>query len=377
MAWGGNHFSPLLLMYRQAEGFSAVEANLSFAVYIVGLVPGLMLAGPLSDRHGRRPLIRMGLLLGVVASAVLASGADHVVVLCAGRLVSGVSVAIAMAAGSSWLKELSAPPYDETAEARTGARRASMTITAGFAGGAGVSGVLAQWGPWPTVFPYLVHIALVGAAAAALAGAPREPGPAAARGPLLADLRIPLTSRRRFLRVIVPMAPWVFACPAMAYVIAPALVEDRVGGGALAFATVLTVLTLVAGVAVQSVFRPVSRLTGGREMLAGLLLVVAGVGALVGTAATLSPALAVPTAVLLGAGYGLCLVSGLAEVQAMADPHDLAGLTAVYYSLTYLGFVLPVVLSALVVFASYIVMLTLVGTVCVCCCLLIARSLRC
>ncbi|MDQ1562697.1 MAG: hypothetical protein QOE85_2038, partial [Actinomycetota bacterium] len=42
-AWGGNHFTPLLLLYRQVEGYSAVEVDLFLAFYIVGVIPGLLL----------------------------------------------------------------------------------------------------------------------------------------------------------------------------------------------------------------------------------------------------------------------------------------------------------------------------------------------
>ena len=58
-------------------------------------------------------------------------------------------------------------------------------------------------------------------------------------------------------------------------------------------------------------------------------------------------------AATLGAGYGFCLVSGLLEVQRLARPGDLAGLTAIYYSLTYVGFAIPIVLAELVRIASY------------------------
>jgi hypothetical protein len=40
-------------------------------------------------------------------------------------------------------------------------------------------------------------------------------------------------------------------------------------------------------------------------------------------------------------------VTGLQEVQRIAGPDDLAGLTAVYYSLSYLGFFVPAVLASL------------------------------
>jgi hypothetical protein len=39
-AWGGNHFSPLLLLYRQVDGYTAVEVSLFFACSIVGLIRG-------------------------------------------------------------------------------------------------------------------------------------------------------------------------------------------------------------------------------------------------------------------------------------------------------------------------------------------------
>lgn len=41
---------------------------------------------------------------------------------------------------------------------------------------------------------------------------------------------------------------------------------------------------------------------------------------------------------LMGMGYGLALVAGLSEVQRIVQADDLAGLTAVYYSVAYLAF---------------------------------------
>jgi len=52
-----------------------------------------------------------------------------------------------------------------------------------------------------------------------------------------------------------------------------------------------------------------------------------------------------PSSIVLGMGYGLCLVAGLVEVQRLAHPEALAGLTAIYYVLTYIGFAAPYVLA--------------------------------
>src|SRR5205085_1796370 len=107
MAWGGNHFTPLLLMYRQVDGYSAVEVDLFLAFYVLGLVPGFLVAGPVSDRVGRKPVAAYGLLLSVVASAILALGDTSAALMCIGRLVAGAGVACAMVVGTSWIEERS------------------------------------------------------------------------------------------------------------------------------------------------------------------------------------------------------------------------------------------------------------------------------
>ncbi|WP_182906906.1 hypothetical protein [Microbispora sp. H13382] len=90
-----------------------------------------------------------------VASLVLCFGGQSAWPIYAGRLITGFAVGIAMAVGSSWVKELSAG-----ADGGLAARRAALCQTAGFGLGAGVAGVLAQWGPWPMVAPYVVHLLL-------------------------------------------------------------------------------------------------------------------------------------------------------------------------------------------------------------------------
>ena len=88
------------------------------------------------------------------------------------------------------------------------------------------------------------------------------------------------------------------------------------------------------------------------------------------------PLLGVPIAAVLGAGYGLCLVSGLTEVQRMARPDDLAGITAVYYSVTYVGFVFPVVLAALAPLAPEPVLLLVLAGLAAACLGIVAVRIR-
>jgi len=71
--WGGNQFTPLLLLYRRDGGYSAVTVDLFLGAYVIGLVPGLLLAGALSDRHGRKPMMVAGTSLSLLASVTRAA----------------------------------------------------------------------------------------------------------------------------------------------------------------------------------------------------------------------------------------------------------------------------------------------------------------
>jgi len=371
MAWGGNHFTPLLHMYEDIGGYAPWQANLLLGTYVGGLVPGLLIAAAISDRHGRKPVMLAGLGAAAMGSALLACGLESMWVLCAGRVFAGLSVGVAMSVGTSWIKELSQPPFDLRAGAVAGARRPSLTLTLGFALGAGVTGCLAQWAPVPWVTPYAVHLVLCVPALAALLTAPESrrgsAGAEGARGAWWRDLRVPSAGHRRFLRVIVPAAPWVFAAAGVAYAIVPAVVQDDLGEWTTLYATVLTVVTLGTGAVVQNIVPLINRWTRGRAIVVGLTLMVAGMVLAVVASRLGDPAFGFVVAVVLGAAYGICVIAGLIQVQATATPQDLAGMTGLYYSLTYAGFLLPTLLAALLPVAPYDVSLVVVALACLAC----------
>jgi MFS family permease len=172
------------------------------------------------------------------------------------------------------------------------------------------------------------------------------------------------------------MAPWVFTAPALAFVVGPALVARQVGPYTVGFASLAAVVALTFGAAVQPLVPRIARLTGERQAVVGLLIATGGTAILAVNAQLGSPGLAVAAAALLGVAYGICIVAGLVEVQAMADPHSLAGLTGIYYSLTYLGFTLPVILAELVHFAPYQYLLAAVAAVCLACAVIVGHNLK-
>lgn len=363
IAWGGNEFTPLLVMYRNSGGFSALTVDVLLFTYVLGIVPALLIGGPLSDRFGRRPLMLPAPVLAAVGSLILAAGANSAVALGVGRVFSGLALGLAMAVGGSWIKELSSPPWGDGG---AGARRAAMSLTAGFGLGAGVAGALAQWGPAPAVLPYAVNVVMALVAAALLRAAPETRGRSASGRPWWTDLAVPAASHRRFLFVVVPIAPWVFGAGASAYAVLPALMSERAAAAPIAFSALMCVVTLGVGFTVQHLCR--NLVNGGRAgAILALGLVAAGMGLAGWAAAGPTVGAALVAAAVLGAGYGMALLVGLQEIQRIAGPDDLAGLTAVFYSLSYLGFAVPAVLAFLAPAVSYPVMFgfgALVAVVC-------------
>ncbi len=368
LAWGGNHFTPLLHVYETIGHYAPWQANLLLGMYVFGLIPGLLIAAALSDRHGRKGVFLFGMVATVVGSVLLACGLDSFPLLCLGRVLAGIGVGVAMSVGTSWMKELSAPPFDLTASAVAGARRPSLTLTTGFALGAGVTGILAQYAPGPALLPYLVHLGLSLAALVVACFAPEtRTDRAPAEGPWWRDLRVPAAGHRRFARVVVPASPWVFGAAGIAYAILPASVEHHLGDSTTLYATVLTVVTLGTGAVVQTITPRWTWVGRSRAVVIAMTAMSAGILAAVIAAALQSPVLGIAVAAFLGGAYGLLVIAGLIQVQRIATAADLAGLTGVYYALAYLGFLLPTVLAALLPVMSYPVSLTVVFAVCLVC----------
>ncbi len=356
VGWGANQFSAMILAYRQHVGLSTATTEAIFGIYALGLIPALLVSGPVADRWGRGRVAWPAAATSVVATAVLMLGAHSVGLLFVGRFLAGVASGAMFAAGTAWVKELSVAPYDPGGSEQSGARRAAVALSLGFGLGPIVAGLLAQWGPDPLVLPYVPHLVVMTASLLLLSGTPETVADAARRW---AGPGRPTGERHATSPILVssgsssPSHRGCFAAPAIAFAFLPGAIGNHPRGDTVAFASAVAFATAAIGVLVQPVGRPLNAKTDGRGPAGGLALLVAGL--LVGVLATASenPLLVLVAALLLGGAYGLCLVSGLLEVQRIARPDDLASLTAVYYAFTYVGFAAPIVLAELAPVASY------------------------
>ncbi len=342
VGWGSNQITPMLLVYERTLSLSTGTVEAMFGVYALGLIPGLLVAGPVSDARGRRVAVIPAAALSLVATVALAGGGHTLWLLFLGRFLAGVSSGTAFGAATAWVRELSRPPFEDAGD-HVAARRAAVAMTLGFALGPLVAGVLAQWAPLPLVVPYLPHLLLMVVVLVAIG---RSPETVTTRHRPGLARRVPAFERSRFRRVVAPMAPWVFAAPAVAFALLPSVVGAARATDGTAVVAVIAALCALAAVAVTPLARRLdARARRSRAAPIGLTVLAAGLGLGAAAAATDRLWLLFPCTVVLGASYGLCLVAGLVQVQRLAPADGLARLTAVFYVLTYVGFAVPYVLA--------------------------------
>lgn len=344
VAAGTNVPTPLLLVYQQRLGLSAEVLTALFGCYAAGLVPALLLAGGLSDRLGRRRVAIPGIVLSGLASLAFAAAGDSLSLLFTARFLQGVVSGVVFSVGSAWVGELSLASGDAA-----GGRRAAFAMTAGFSLGPLTSGLLGEFGPAPTVLPYLVHALLVVVGLSLALRLPETvdllPHPAGAPAPTSAPL-IPPGQGLLFATALAPVAVCVYAFPSSVISAVPLLVDLPYGG--VAVTGLLAGVTLGAGTLVA----PLQRRLGSWTAVVGAALGAAGFAAATAFATTDRLIWLILTAPLLGSGGGLCLAAGLTLTARLAAPTRRGALTSLFLAIAYLGFAVPFLMAVIARAAS-------------------------
>jgi hypothetical protein len=134
---------------------------------------------------------------------------------------------------------------------------------------------------------------------------------------------------------------------AIGYGYLPTQLRGATGSWGLVFATAATVVALGTSSAIQPVAKRVHSMESARGLAAGVFIMAAGIAVAVLAISAQSVWAGLAANVVIGAGLGISLVSGLLEVQRIATAEDLARLTGVFYALCYAGFLAPTVIAAI------------------------------
>ncbi|MGW3008115.1 MFS transporter [Streptomyces sp. NPDC001219] len=326
--------TPLYGLYRAQLGFSELMVTVVFAVYALGVITVLLLAGNVSDEVGRRPVLLCALGLSA-ASALCFLFEGGLPMLLLGRVLSGFAAGLFSGAATAAVLELARPGQEA---------HAGFAATAANMGGLGcgplLSGLLAQYAPWPLALPFLVHLLLLAGAAVVTwflpetAGSPHRPRRLRPQG-----LRLPPEVRG----VFAPSAVAAFAgfsLLGLFTAVAPSFVGETLGVHNLAVAGLIVFTVFLGSTAGQSL---TARVGVRRALPGGCLVLVLGLSLVATSLALTSLPLLVIGAVCGGVGQGLAFRAGLTTVGHAAPPEHRGGTISAFFLVAYLGISLPVV----------------------------------
>ncbi|MEE2851137.1 MAG: MFS transporter [Actinomycetota bacterium] len=344
--WVANHFVGLMPVISDSEHLSTATLDGIFGIYAVGLLPGLLVGGRVSDSLGRRSVAVTGSAAALVGTAVMLLS-QHTGALLLGRLVVGIGVGLAISSCTAWASDLRGP---------AGAATAGAVLTAGFALGpfaggfivwAGRSGIGVSFGVAAAIL-MLATFAVVGAARRTEAAAPATNDDSGRTAPAAPAGR----AFSRALSWAMPLAPWVYASATLGFVTIPTRLHTALAAP-MAAGTATLLVNGVSGV-VQVLARALR--WGPQAGTAGAVLAAFGYAVAAMAPPTLSPALGFPLLLVLGCASGLCLREGLIDLEAAAPPHLRGALTGVFYVVTYVGFALPLILATVGSAASVVIL---------------------
>jgi len=330
--------SPVYPLYQSAWHLSPVAMTAMFAIYVAGLLGGLLTAGSLSDFVGRRAVILPAIVICFVALLLLGSAGGLGAVLVA-RVVQGLAMSLVVGSLGASLLDFAPPGNPRLAATFNGA-----LWPLGLAVGALLGGLLVDDAPAPTHLVYYVLAAVVVLLFVAMwflpASAARRPGALTSLAP---SVSLPPRVRGVFFAVLgCLLAAW--ALGGLYLGIGASIVRSLFGlhaavDGALAMAAV-TGIGAVTGIATQHRDARRVMLIGAATLIIGPVLTIVSVHAH-------ESWLFYVSSVVSGVGFGAGFQGGLRLILAEADENGRAGVLSAVYVACYGAFSVPALIAGL------------------------------
>jgi MFS family permease len=330
--------TPLYVIYQQRDHFSSFIVTVVYAVYAIGVIVSLFLAGHISDWVGRRRVLAPAIGVNVL-SALIFLAAPSLPGLIIARIISGVSIGMTTGTATAYLAELHLG-----AGGSATARRPQIVATAVNLGGIGIgplgAGLLAQFAPSPLVLPYVVFGGVLLLLALATAAAPETadlPDPRPAWRPQ--RIAIPPQARATFFAAAAAGAA-AFAVYGVFNSLVPSFLAGTIHETSYAVAGAVAFAAFTSGSLAQIAL-------GTRGVTATLRLSVpmVFVGLALFATGMWLPSLPVFVigGIITGAGGGLVVRGSLVAAAGTAPPESRAEVLAGYFLGAYIGLSVPVI----------------------------------
>jgi MFS family permease len=326
--------APLYAVYERQWHLAPITTTLVFAVYAFAALGAVLVAGQVSDRFGRKPLL-VGAALAMVVGLVVFMTAHGVVALFAARALHGAAVGATVVAGSAALLDLR--PHDG---ARTGLLT-GIVFNIGMAVTILGASLLAQYGPDPMVTPYAVvglvvllilfNLLLMGETHQTRSTAPIRVSRPSVPGEIRHDFRF---------AVLGVMASWSMLGVYLS--LFPAFAGESTGIHSLVFGGAVVAAMASAAAVSQAVG---SRLPARTAAIAGDFGTAVALVASVLALDSHQAALVAAAAVFMGLSFGLAFGGSLRHLGQVVPADHRGEVMSAYYVLAYGAMAVPTILA--------------------------------
>jgi MFS family permease len=328
--------TPLYALYAERMHFAVLTTTVIYATYAGGVLLALLMFGRWSDAIGRRPILLAGIVCALASAAVFLV-ADSVPLLLVGRVLSGLSAGLFTGTATAAVIEAAPPRWRGQAAAV-----ATVANIGGLGLGPLLAGLLVEYAPSPLHLTFIVHIALMVLAGAAVFVVPETSERKGHIG--VQRLSIPVEVRTVF--IIAAIAAFAgFAVSGLFTAVAPSFLSQVVGIDNHAAAG-LVVCSIFAASALSQL--AATGIKPERAVALGCAILIVGT-AILAVALHFSSLIGlIAAAVVSGIGQGISFSRGLAAVAEKTPPDRRAEVSSTYFVVAYVALSVPVVSEGLV-----------------------------
>ena len=329
--------TPLYQLYQKAFHFSEFTLTMIFGIYALGVIPALLVFGPLGDVICRRRVLMAAITLAGLGIMLLLL-ARGVIWLMAGRVLVGVAVGATQGNATAALVEM----QPQKSRRRAGIMMALCTA-GGAASGTLTSGLIAEYLPDPFLLSYLLELGILALGFALVASIKEAAAPVRS----FIGFHHPLVERKIFSGFMAAALAgglgWsiagIFLAIVPSYVSNLLHTRNLAAGGAL----VALMLGSIAFIQIALVNVPTFRL-----MIFGLCGAVVGLSSTVAAWHLSSLGLMIGGSAICGAAIGMSYLGSISEINRLAEPEDRGRVNSLYFVIIYLFFSIPTISLGLV-----------------------------
>lgn len=315
-----NSATPLYVHWQREMGFSTGTLTVIFAAYIAGLLAALLIAGQLSDRYGRKPVLLPGLAAALLACFLFAT-ASSIAVLGIARFLSGIAVGVIVSAGMASVVDLGGPD-----RRRAASLAASVAMVLGAGLGPLLAGTLAQTLAQPVVLIFTVELVVLASALVVAGTLPLRRIPNHATQDWRLHLpSVPAANRRHLALGIAVFAPGITAT-SFVLSLGPSLLSNLLHVTSPLIAGGTACIMFLAATGVQFA---VKNLRVRTILLMGAIATILSMVSMATAVNASLAALLVVSAILAGVGQGLGQLGGLTLIGIHVPEHRRAEANAV------------------------------------------------